>query len=119
MVKKGGHNVLEPASAGRPIVSGAHTDNFEAIVRLLEENDAIIKLPALEGPTLKAALCDVFHSLLTSTEKREELARNASHIVEANRGAASRTLMLVTPLFQAVPNNQIADRILTRETANP
>jgi len=119
MIKKGGHNVLEPAAAGRAIVTGAHTDNFEAIVRLLEKKEAIITLPPMQEPSLNAALCDVFHSLLTDPAKREELARNALHIVESNRGAALRTLMHITPLFETVSDNQVADRILTSETANP
>ena len=118
MISKGGHNVLEPAAAGRAIVTGFHTDNFEAIVRLLEQNEAIIRLPPLVEPTLQAALFDVFQSLLSSRAKREELARNALRVTELNRGAASRTLTLVSPLFQTTPNDQVANRMLTRETAN-
>jgi 3-deoxy-D-manno-octulosonic-acid transferase len=118
MVRKGGHNVLEPAAVGTAIITGAHNDNFEAIVRLLHDNGAIITLPPLKGPNLTAALCDAFHSLLVSPTKRHELSRNALQIVEANRGAALKTLTFVTPLFQPLSNPHVVDKGLTRETAN-
>jgi 3-deoxy-D-manno-octulosonic-acid transferase len=101
LIKKGGHNVLEPAAASTAIVTGAHTDNFEAIVQMLEENDAIIKLPPFEEPTEMDALCEVFESLLASPDRRAELGRNARKMLEVNKGAAARTVMLVSPLFQS------------------
>ena len=115
LVKKGGHNVLEPAAAGTAIVTGAHTENFEAIVQMLDENQAIITLPPLEEPSITVALCDVFESLLASSDKRSTLGNNALRMVEGNRGAAARTLAFIAPLFEkgsngAEPNTLIATK---------
>ncbi len=48
IVDRGGHNVLEPAAHGVPVVTGAHTHNFHAIVDLLNEANAIVQLPPLK-----------------------------------------------------------------------
>lgn len=97
LIKKGGHNVLEPALSGSAIVTGPYTDNFEAIVEALVKNDGIVQLPSATEPT--GPLCDVFESILKSPNRREELGRNALRLVEANRGVASRTLKLLEPLL--------------------
>src|SRR4030095_9435119 len=58
LIKKGGHNVLEPAAAGVPVITGAHTDNFESIVQMLEEQDAIVRLPPYTQPEVTTSLRD-------------------------------------------------------------
>ena len=100
LIKKGGHNVLEPAAAGVPVITGAHTDNFESIVQMLEERDAIVRLPPFTEPELTTALREAFELLLSSEERRSQLATDALELLERNRGAAGRTLKLVSPLFQ-------------------
>ena len=118
LVKKGGHNVLEPAAAGTAIVTGAHTDNFEAIVQMLDENEAIITLPPLQEPSMTVALCDVFESLLASPEQRSTLGNNALRMVKGNRGASARTLALIAPLFEKGSNSAQPNTKLARETGN-
>src|ERR1044072_2239105 len=49
IVDKGGHNVLEPAARGVAVVTAAPTHNFQAIVELMCEANAIVQLPPLEG----------------------------------------------------------------------
>lgn len=100
LVEKGGHNVLEPAAAGVPVITGAHTDNFESIVQMLQEHDAIVRLPPFEQPEVTTALRDALESLLSSEERRSQVAGNASQLLEMNRGAAEKTMKLVTPLFK-------------------
>jgi 3-deoxy-D-manno-octulosonic-acid transferase len=99
LVEKGGHNVLEPATVGNAIVTGAHTDNFEAVVDLLDQNNAIIQLPRLEGEELVSRLQEVFEELLTSAELRKEMGQRAQELVISNRGAAEKTLALIAPLL--------------------
>lgn len=41
MIDKGGHNVFEPASWGKPIIVGPHTQNFATEVEYLASRDAI------------------------------------------------------------------------------
>ncbi|HSE32777.1 MAG TPA: 3-deoxy-D-manno-octulosonic acid transferase [Pyrinomonadaceae bacterium] len=118
LVEKGGHNVLEPAAAGVPVITGAHTDNFESIVQMLQEHDAIIKLPPFEQPEVITALRDAFTSLLTSEERRSQLASNALQLLEMNRGVAEKTLELVTPLFQLAEVRTNSNVGLAGEAAN-
>jgi 3-deoxy-D-manno-octulosonic-acid transferase len=99
IVDRGGHNVLEPASSGVPVVTGAHTHNFHAIVDLLNEAGAIVQLPPVEGDAASAALAEVFIDLLANSERRTELATRATQLIATNQGAAERTINLIAPLL--------------------
>ena len=118
LVQTGGHNVLEPAAAGVPVITGAYTDNFESIVEMLKERDAIITLPPLSEPEVTTTLRDAFEELLTSEERRSQLATHALELLEMNRGAAARTLKLVTPLFQVSAATTRSNSAVTGEAAN-
>ena len=114
IIKKGGHNVLEPASVGTAVVTGAHTDNFKDIVNLMKEANAIVQLPELEGAAASAELARVFDELLANDSKREELGRRAKQMVTDNQGATDRTIKLITPLFSAsLRGTPTTDPILT------
>jgi 3-deoxy-D-manno-octulosonic-acid transferase len=99
IVDRGGHNVLEPAAAGAPVVTGAHTHNFHAIVDLLNGAGAIVQLPPLNGNAASNALARVFDELLATPERRGELARRAKELIATNQGAAERTIKIITPLL--------------------
>lgn len=99
IVDRGGHNVLEPAARGIAVVTGAHTHNFHAIVDLLNEANAIVQLPPVEGDDAVAALTEVFRRLLTETEWRAQLGSRAKELVAANQGATDKTMKLIAPLF--------------------
>lgn len=118
LVQKGGHNVLEPAAAGVPVITGAHTDNFESIVQLLKERDAIVTLPPLSEPEVTSTLRDAFEQLLTSEARRTQLATRALELLEMNRGAAARTLKLVSPLFQEPTATMSSNTTFAGEAAN-
>jgi 3-deoxy-D-manno-octulosonic-acid transferase len=110
LVEKGGHNVLEPAAVGKPIVTGAHTDNFEAVVDLLDQNNAIIKLPRLDENELVTRLHEVFQQLLSSPEMRQQMSKSAQLMVNENRGAAEKTLTLIAPLLEKASRSQPSGR---------
>jgi 3-deoxy-D-manno-octulosonic-acid transferase len=118
LIKKGGHNVLEPAAAGVPVITGAHTDNFESIVQMLEQQDAIVRLPPYTEPEVTNALRDAFELLLSSEERRSQLAADALDLLGSNRGAAARTLKLVSPLFQAAAVTTHSNPVLAGESGN-
>jgi 3-deoxy-D-manno-octulosonic-acid transferase len=99
IVDRGGHNVLEPAAHGVAVVTGAHTHNFHAIVDLLNEANAILQLPPVEGADAIAKLTEVFQRLLAEVEWRNELGARAKQIIEANRGATDKTMKLIAPLL--------------------
>ena len=99
IVDRGGHNVLEPALQGVPVVTGAHTHNFHAIVDLLNEAGAIIQLSPAEGEAASAELAEVFQELLANPQRRTELATRAKQLIASNQGAAERTVKLIAPLL--------------------
>ena len=101
IVDRGGHNVLEPAVAGAAVVTGPHTHNFQAIMNLMEQADAVIKLPAVEGKDATRELTNVLSMLLADSGERARLGLRAKQLVAENQGAAERTLKLVAPLFSA------------------
>ena len=101
IVDRGGHNVLEPAAHGVAVVTGAHTHNFHAIVDLLNEADAIVQLPPSEDAEAIANLTETFQRLLAEAEWRSGLGARAKQIIDANQGAAERTMKLIAPLFSA------------------
>ncbi|PYX87461.1 MAG: 3-deoxy-D-manno-octulosonic acid transferase, partial [Acidobacteria bacterium] len=81
----GGHNILEPAQYGVPILVGPHYENFRDIVNLFRAADAIRVVGPAELP-----LCVV--ELLSQEVDRSELARRALATVRAQTGATQRTL---------------------------
>src|ERR1700754_76735 len=101
IVDRGGHNVLEPAAHGVAVITGAHTHNFHAIVDLLNEAEAIVQLPPVEGEEAVTKLTEVLQRALSETKERDEMVRRAKALIVENQGAAERTMKLLAPLFSA------------------
>jgi len=40
----GGHNILEPALAGKPVIAGSHLENFREIEQHFEAHDAVMRI---------------------------------------------------------------------------
>lgn len=92
----GGHNVLEPAVLGRPVLVGPHTFNFTEIVRLLEEAGALVVVDDAKA-LARAAL-----AWLRDSNERDRLGGIARDIVHRHRGATHRTVGVVRELLGAV-----------------
>ena len=45
--QRGGHNILEPAYFGKPVIVGPHMENFAEIVQEFSAADAVVKI---DGP---------------------------------------------------------------------
>jgi 3-deoxy-D-manno-octulosonic-acid transferase len=95
LVPTGGHNILEPAVFGRPIVFGPHMYNFKEISAAFLEARAAVQVDDERG------LEDAFRDLLGNASARQALGRAAQGIVEANRGARERTLDALAALLPA------------------
>jgi 3-deoxy-D-manno-octulosonic-acid transferase len=93
LVDAGGHNILEPAVFGKPIVFGPHMQNFAEIARAFVDSDAAIQIRS--GRELEPALVD----LLGNPVRRARLGAAARALVEANRGARSRSLSVIASLL--------------------
>ncbi len=86
LVKKGGHNILEPASLEKPILFGPHMFNFRDIADLFLNNKAAIMVHTQEELELNLA------RLLNNNKEALEMARRARGLVLENRGATKRNL---------------------------
>lgn len=99
LIKRGGHNVLEPAAVGACVVTGHNTQNFQAIVQLLLEAQAIVQLPPVDPEKAASCLTHTLGELLKNKQERFELGERARKIVEENKGTAARTVSLINSLF--------------------
>jgi 3-deoxy-D-manno-octulosonic-acid transferase len=89
LVPVGGHNMLEPAMYGKPILFGSHVDNFREISQLLKNCGAGFEAKSKEE--LKGYL----EGLLQDQVRRDAAARSAVQVVEENRGATQKTMELI------------------------
>jgi 3-deoxy-D-manno-octulosonic-acid transferase len=89
----GGHNIIEPASWGKPVLFGPHMQNFADVARIFLDAGAAIQVED------EAQLESGLRELLGSRERREELSRKALAVVAENRGAASRTVAAMKELL--------------------
>jgi 3-deoxy-D-manno-octulosonic-acid transferase len=92
LVDAGGHNILEPAVFGKPILFGPHMQNFAEIARTFLDNGAAVQVA--DGRALEASLLE----LLDDPVRRASLGAAARALVEANRGARGRTLAVLAQL---------------------
>src|SRR5215213_8250890 len=95
----GGHNILEPALAARPLVTGAHTSNFKAIVETFLEHDALVQLPEAEGAEASRELARALRELLEDDARRLRAGESARAVLEQNRGATARTVELLASVL--------------------
>ena len=93
LVPIGGHNLLEPAALGVPILTGPHNFNSEEIARLLIARDAAEMVH--DAAELSARLT----ALLADPEARARMGAQGRASVEANRGALAKLLALIEPLL--------------------
>jgi 3-deoxy-D-manno-octulosonic-acid transferase len=85
LVPRGGHNVLEAAVAGKPVIVGPHMHNFQEIADEFRAEEAIVE--AADAAALGRELV----SLLTDEPRRRRLGERARGLLERNRGALART----------------------------
>jgi 3-deoxy-D-manno-octulosonic-acid transferase len=91
----GGHNILEPAIFGKPIVFGPHMHNFREIAEAFLTNRAAVQVQT------DRELEEVLRNLITDPVRRASLGAAARALVEANRGAKDKTMMVLSELLPA------------------
>jgi 3-deoxy-D-manno-octulosonic-acid transferase len=85
LVPRGGHNIIEPAQHGVPIVVGKHTENFRDIVELFRRRDAV----RVVGPD---ELSQAWMELISDDAGRLELGLRGAETLKTQTGATQRTL---------------------------
>jgi 3-deoxy-D-manno-octulosonic-acid transferase len=92
LIPAGGHNILEPAVFGKPIVFGPYMENFAEIADVFLANGAAIQVGSARE------LDEAIVSLMGDPVRRARLGAAARALVEANRGAKEKTMAVVTAL---------------------
>jgi 3-deoxy-D-manno-octulosonic-acid transferase len=90
----GGHNVLEPAFFGMPVLFGPYTYNFAAMSQLLIKCGGG-KMVADESELLHAMV-----ELLGKKNNREQMGERAKRFVEQNQGALERVIGILKPYLE-------------------
>jgi 3-deoxy-D-manno-octulosonic-acid transferase len=93
LVDAGGHNILEPAVFGKPIVFGPYMQNFGEIAQTFLDNGAAIQVR--NGRELEPVLLE----LVGDPVRRASLGAAARALVEANRGARNKSLAAIAELL--------------------
>lgn len=93
LVHVGGHNLLEPAVQGLPIVTGPHLFNAQDIA------DMFLAAQACRIVNDADELIDVIAELLTNPALAGTLGENALALLQANRGSLHRLLVLLEPIL--------------------
>ena len=93
LVNQGGHNILEPAMFGKPIVFGPHMQNFQEIADAFITNGAAMQVQS------ERELDEALLTLVTDPVRRARLGAAARALVEANRGAKNKTLAVIADVL--------------------
>jgi len=92
LVPRGGHNVLEAAQFGRPILVGPYTQNFREVIEVFRKADAlcVVTPQSLTATALR---------LLDNDNEREALGRRAAEVMRLRLGATERTVSSLLELL--------------------
>jgi len=93
----GGHNLLEPAALGKPVIVGPHTFNTEEVAAKLIDAKAVLRVA--DEVELGAALIRLF----TREQERSAMGQAAQHVLERERGAVARTVQIVEQVVAGQP----------------
>ena len=100
LAQRGGHNILEPAYFGKPVIVGPNMQNFAAIHAVFRAAGALIEIKS------PGELAPAVAKLLDNEPARRKLGALASHSASTQRGVAKRRATELLELQgQAVPND--------------
>lgn len=94
LIPHGGHNILEPAAHGKPILVGRHMFNFKDTYALFSERGVCLTVADSED------LTNTMVTLLKNPQKREEIGREALRIIAENRGASYKSALYLKEILQ-------------------
>jgi 3-deoxy-D-manno-octulosonic-acid transferase len=93
LVSVGGHNIVEPAALGKPVLFGRFMHHFEDVKAAFLADEAAICVEN-EAEFASAAI-----GLLEDAGKAKAIGEAASRVVEANRGATDRYYHAIEEYF--------------------
>ncbi len=102
LVDWGGHNILEPAIHGKAILIGPHMQNFAEIAKAFVEGQGAIQVAS------PREFSDQLFKVLSDPVLRARLGAAARALVEANRGAKTKTMDAIAGIFPSdAPRGQV------------
>ena len=84
LAQRGGHNILEPAYFGKPVIVGPHMENFAAIIEEFSEAAAVVRIDGA------SALASAVEALLENPERAADIGKRAAALAQGKRGTADR-----------------------------
>ena len=100
LIPHGGQSVIEPAVAGKAIVTGPYTANFDSVLKDMVASRAIIQTPPVEQEFQNSErLFEEFDLLLREPERRKTLGENAKAVMAASRGATLRSIEYLNEFY--------------------
>lgn len=93
LIPRGGHNMLEPAALGKPILTGEYLFNFAEISELFVIAQAMQKVKDVD------ALAAQLIFLMQHPDEQRKMGERALQVVAENRGALARQVALVNTLI--------------------
>jgi 3-deoxy-D-manno-octulosonic-acid transferase len=93
LVSHGGHNMLEPASLYKPVLSGPYVFNFEKIA------EQLMNANAMQMVQNEQDLTQMVNLLLNNGQQYEFMSGNAAQIIQANQGACYKQFALAQSLL--------------------
>jgi 3-deoxy-D-manno-octulosonic-acid transferase len=91
----GGHNLLEPASFGIPVVFGPYTFNFDAMSR------SLVACGGGKRVVDESDLLSVMRELLGREDLRRQIGERAQAFVEGNQGALEKVMAVLEPYINS------------------
>jgi 3-deoxy-D-manno-octulosonic-acid transferase len=89
LIERGGHNMLEPAAWGLPIITGQSDFNFAEISQLLQSGGALFKVSDAE------TLAELWLRLIANADQRASAGAAAEKVMSENRGALDKLLKVI------------------------
>lgn len=80
----GGQNLLQPLAHGKPVLHGAHMQNFREVTELADREGAAMKVSS------PAELANQIRLLLENAEERKKMGESAQRILAQSGGASRR-----------------------------
>jgi 3-deoxy-D-manno-octulosonic-acid transferase len=94
LVDSGGHNPLEAAQRGLPVIFGPHMENFREICTILVEGGGGFQI------STEAELFEQIKDWLVAPTKCKEQGKRAQGTLEAHRGAVARSIEVIRKLLE-------------------
>ena len=95
LIERGGHNPLEAAVYGLPILSGQHVFNFSYVYDMMEKQQAVALVENTD------VLSETIAKWLNSPETRSDIGEKALKVVKENHGSSEKLFRRITQGYQS------------------